>query len=71
MCDATSPGKPRSAAFGNCSYVPRYRCHGGPGLEFVDEDVRAGIDAGYYDRMASPMCATSQWSYRQAKSLPL
>ncbi len=54
----------KCAAFGNCSYVPRYRCHGGPGLEFVDEDVRAGIDAGYYDRMASPMCATSQWSYR-------
>jgi hypothetical protein len=53
-----------------CPYVPQLRCYGGSGTEFVAADDDAGIVAGYYDRMVTPTCDRSEWSYGQVSCTP-
>jgi len=47
-----------------CPYVPRWRCSGGPGLEFVRSDA-AGIVGAYYDRQVPPECDKAEWTYKR------
>lgn len=53
------------ATRGLCAQVPKLRCEGGPGTEFVAANDSAGIVGGYYDRMQTPTCDPSEWSYAQ------